>query len=511
MFLRLFRSPSLLWGVAALLILSQRFQQMTEVPWWDAAFGVFPAAIYLQENGFDIWTLSSEPVFLEGGPNVYPRSLVTLLTALVLTLFGFNTFALVLLHLLHMACAAATVMMSINLMKPLCGQAVAVLAGLCTLLCPLFLTQAGHMYLEIPLALCTVGAINAWSQGSFKRALIWASVAVWIKHIGIIVPAALAIGVLLEPLAHRVRAWRIAALGTPVIAMVGSELWFATGDDSYYSPGPLSELIQGAYFTLSHVPDLLVVVAMSIVIALCRLPAAMRAIRVGECVPVTEATVGGRRQALISVVILLFLAFFLVVSRLVEVALIPRYFVMIWPLMVASIVTMALRVLPKSCVGVVLIGAVSLFVVNRRGLLYPYLTNNYASLAERSFEYEDLLAVQKEGVAALYDVPAHLPVYYGLPEHYYVSYPAMGYVDAKLPNGRCVLFDEKVKGASLEAFPDHFFVLLNFPLLGGEHLARLKLEAERAPWWEVKTTSFIRGYAHVRLLEFRRLIPRSKP
>src|SRR5688572_6089641 len=68
-------------GVAlSALLLAVRGYVLLDPPYWDALMGAFPQGVWLARNGFDVARLlTEEPVFTEGGPNVYPFSVYPLL------------------------------------------------------------------------------------------------------------------------------------------------------------------------------------------------------------------------------------------------------------------------------------------------------------------------------------------------------------------------------------------------------------------------------------------------
>ena len=57
--------------VALLFILVLKWDAVARPPVWDTAMGLFPAAITLADNGFDVIELLGMPDFFEGGPNTH--------------------------------------------------------------------------------------------------------------------------------------------------------------------------------------------------------------------------------------------------------------------------------------------------------------------------------------------------------------------------------------------------------------------------------------------------------
>ena len=94
------------FSLVFLLILLLKWDTLLQPPVWDTAMGLFPPALTLAENGFDVLELLGMPGYQEGGPNAHSTSVVTLATAVVLRVSGGGTRGFLMLHLLHFAGAA---------------------------------------------------------------------------------------------------------------------------------------------------------------------------------------------------------------------------------------------------------------------------------------------------------------------------------------------------------------------------------------------------------------------
>ena len=251
--------------VVLTLILFLKWDSLLQPPVWDTAMGMFPAAITLAENGFDLLELLGMPAFLEGGPNVHSTSPVTLVTALVLMISGGGPSAFLILHVLHFAVAAWALLTLFRLARPVFGGLATLLLCLSVLLHPVFSTQVGYLYMEVPLFLCTVSALLAWTAQRFWPAVLWGALAYATKDTGIIVPATLAFATLLErrPMDDKVK--RVGQIGAlPVLWTAGVALlsWVAVGRSEDYTFLPSLDAVFGgigryrARFLL-NVPDLL--------------------------------------------------------------------------------------------------------------------------------------------------------------------------------------------------------------------------------------------------------------
>ena len=190
-FARLGRSNFVLFLAWFALILLLKWPTLTQPPVWDGSMSVFPAAITLAENDFDLGYLLEQPGYADGGPNVHSVSLVTWLTAGIIWLLGDTSALFPLIHLVHFAIAAATMAGLYRFAKPLLCNVMSATALVAVLLFPLVLTQAGYMYLEFPMLAATTFALLSWTGGRLAQTTFWSVAAVLIKGAGIIVPAAI--------------------------------------------------------------------------------------------------------------------------------------------------------------------------------------------------------------------------------------------------------------------------------------------------------------------------------
>ncbi len=133
--------------VTFLLILVLKWDTLTRPPVWDTAMGLFPAAITLADNGFDVVELLGMPDYFEGGPNTHSTSPVTLVTAVVLKMSGGGERAFVILHLLHFVMAALALVLLFRLARPVFGDLGTFFFCLRVLLHPTLNTQVGFLYM----------------------------------------------------------------------------------------------------------------------------------------------------------------------------------------------------------------------------------------------------------------------------------------------------------------------------------------------------------------------------
>ena len=124
------------------------------------------------------------------------------------------------------------------------------------------------------------------------------------------------------------------------------------------------------------------------------------------------------------------------------------------------------------------------FAVNTNGALYPLDIDtegpgNDPALTERSNAYRRLLALERDAIRALEDLPEGVPVYYGHYEHYLLEYPGLGYSSGPLSNGHNFSVESLAELITREPIPPCVYVLFNYPWLGGGKILGLIRFAER--------------------------------
>jgi hypothetical protein len=488
---------ALVWlGVGLLLR-----EAIAEPPVWDAATGLFPAAFALAENGFDLRDLLSRPGWAHGGPNIHQLSAVTWGTSLLVWAVPAREAWLPILHALHFAAAAGTLIGALRLAALVLPRAPAAAVAIALLLSPLFLVQAASLYTELPLALCTVWAVLAAAQRQLGRALVWSALACAVKEAGIVVPVALAAGEALAAGPARVRLPRVAALALPAAASLLLQLGISVPVEETWGVRPIAyaEQLRDVARKLSAVPDLALLLVGFAAFAAAALPEAWRALRG------SDPGAASRVRALAILVAGAFAGFHLLVPLTgVEVYLLPRYYVQILPLVLIGCADLARRLAGPRAALLLPAGLAVFFALNRHGDfagLYPPVAGNEFSLAERSLEYRDLLAAQRELVAAAERLPPGLPVYYGLHEHFLFAHPRLGYAAGPPPGGRCIWLDPQLRRARLADLPQRFAILYDFIGYGGVQLQALVREARRDPTRRVRATAFERGRYRTLLLE----------
>lgn len=487
------------FGLAVVVLLHDRLDQP---PVWDGATGLFPAAIVLAGNGFDLPDLLSRPGWAHGGPNIHQLSSVTWSTAVVLRLVPERERWLPLLHGIHFALAAGLLLGCYRLGALLLPRPLALATAGVLLLYPLYQTQASCLYMELPLALCSVFALHAAACRHVRTAALWSVLACSVKEAGLVVPVALAVAAALERGSAKERLRRVAWFAVPAGLFVALQLAVAVPVEavSGVHPAAYGEQLRDAVRKLQMVPDLVALLFAFAVFAALALPAGLRALRAGA-----GGCRGDRARALALLGVGAFAGFYLLVPLTdVEVYVLPRYYLQIAPLLLIACADLAVRLSGSRGASVVLALLALFFAANRHGDLdgvYPSVPGNEFSLAERSAEYRDLLAVQRRLLSAAAALPADLPVLYGLPEHFFLHYPRMGYADGPLPDGHCVWLEPRLRRARLADLPERFAILYDFVGYGGRELQSLLRQARADPARRVRITRFEQGRYRTLLFE----------
>jgi len=508
------------WGAVSLVEAAKLF----DPPVWDAAMGLFPAALTLAGNGFDLLELLRLPGYQAGGPNGHSTSPVTLLTALVLMATGRGARGYVVLHLLHFAVTAWALLYLGKLARPVLGSTGAALLVVATLLHPTFSAQTGAMYLEIPLFLCAAAGLLAWMERRFPAAILWGGLAYAIKETGIVVSATLACAALLERGKLADRLVRAAVVLAPPVVWTGLVALLhrlALGSSEPGTLVPSLDAVFGGMMQylsrfLLNVPDLLAyltVFALAATLSGPRLLRALRAEPTSPGAPGAEAGVRGPQGeadlvlALGALLVVFFGLLFLVALPAVAgfTVILPRYCVLILPfllLWVAHAVGRLAGAHARQAAGAALVVLAALFVVNRGGTLYPSDVDtegpgNDPALTERSNAYRRLLALQLEAVRALEELPAGVPIYYGHYEHYLFAYPELGYARAPLVDGRNFSLESLAMLIRGETIPPCMYALFNYPWLGGERILGLVRFAEQSPDFEAEVVREVRDGRYV--------------
>jgi hypothetical protein len=411
---------------------------------------VYPAAIELARDNFNLPSILALPTYLEGGPNTHSLSPWTLMVAAGIEVSGSLTRIIPYLHafsyvLYGLICVAIFLIIRHSTSLPL-----ALLGTTTAGLFPPLLVQAADIYIDLPAA-CLI----AWSAYALLRrkyvlcsALI--TIGIWVKPIAVVFLPAL--------VAHTWYHSRFKQRALPILWLIGPPLSIlcvmtifgsASAGDQPTTHRFLSAALATGQLLLA-VPDTFAIILSGIVVAFLAL----------------------RRQRLvmqleIATFVLLGAFTFVLLNPLLTtgIPLLPRYYIAVVPILIAGL-TVQLDAFFRT--GPLLFNAIAClaFVLNLSGTMYPYRSHATFVVAERSFAYRDLLAIQVEGVHALQEIGRSRPIYYDYYRHFQFQYPEMGYTNGPSPRGVSV-FHHAELSPQLENLPPSFALLFEYPRIGG--------------------------------------------
>jgi hypothetical protein len=482
------RSPLALLAATFAAILALNAGVLTEPPVWDAAASIFPAALYLYQNGFDLLGLIAQPGYLQAGPNVHSYSIVTHGTALVYLLTGGGPLTFPLLHGIHFLLAAYGLTGFHGLARRLLDQPSALLLLLLVLLFPLFLTQTRYMYLEIPLFVCTVGALRGWIEERLLASVVWSALATVVKEAGCVVGIAVGLLWLLDRGAPKTRLARLALVIAPVAAFVWVHWTFILEradivmGESTFGPDFLHDAkvsvkrcLRAEYrIYLTQIPDTALLIFSSVAVGFASLRTVWRE-RVA-------------RAAALLVLAFLGFHFAALPSTGMHCSVLPRYYVQILPFSLLLLAWQLERHGGRALLVATLLLGTAYSWINRNGVLYPSEIDrhgpgvNFAE-TERSGAYRSLLAAERAGLKLLEEIPPHVPIYNELHHQYVVERPLLGYVSRPLPNSSYVIPEFQKRRGDLRQFPPCFVIHYFSPKLGGTVMRKLLAQAHLRPIW----------------------------
>lgn len=487
--------------IAFAFLLVTKWPVLDQPPVWDAAMSVFPAAITLAHNGFDLAELLHEPGYVDGGPNVHSLSLVTWITALVYGALGDRPdIVLPVLHLLHFALAAwaLTSLWRLGVHWMPAGMALprrrlwALAATVAFGVCPLFFVQAGFLYLELPILAFTLAAVLAWVEGRRPNAAAFATGSAMVKPSGLIVAGSLALATLLSAGTLRERLMRVAGLLAGPLAIAAGHFWLRPATTQNLAS------IRATVASILAIPDVALILLCFLVVLVVIRPwsAAVSVPGFGreslsrrepeaESEPESEPDLAARAALVGASFFVTFFSFYaLLIPLQSSVPILPRYYLQLLPFAVLGSLACFVGRRPRG-VATVLLALAIVFLANRRGHFYPDSATPNFAFTERSMAYAELLDLQNGALRTLIETAEGAPVFYGLNDHYKLAYPAMGYGIEPPARGQCIYFEPPYFLGHLRSFPPEFYMLVDYPWLGGEVVLGVAAQAREDPRTEV--------------------------
>lgn len=473
------------WMVAAMIFMGFlvfRFRSVDQLPVWDGAMGMMPAALTLESMDFDLARLLQQPDYMSGGPNAHPMSIVTWFTGLAIRLFGSLQAAIPALHLVSfilVGILGAGVFRAVNVGTS--NKNLAFIAAVSAVIFPPMVVQASDIYLDLPLAVAVTWAFVYAFESRFSSAIILLVVAAAIK------PTAL---VAIPPMAFYF--WKTAYRRRNALAMLVFPAAIAVTPflvlGTVVRPSPEvapSEALSTFAFTTSMFSRMPVLVGFLLVVAV--LPYFVNRRGTGD----------HRQSAMLMCGLFLpisFIYFFLLnplVSR--GYPALPRYTTLFLPLAVISFCISLSLIAKRRVVLSSGLAVVCVFALNLHGGLEPSSSNEFWT-AQRSLKYEQMLEVQEEAFHAFAAHARSMPGIYDHFAHYRIEYPETGWVpEGGVPSGLDAYGRTDLSGHSLPELPDQFVMLIENQWLGGARLADIRDTALASPDYTVDIEEVRRG------------------
>ncbi|OGP64154.1 MAG: hypothetical protein A2169_04225 [Deltaproteobacteria bacterium RBG_13_47_9] len=507
----LFRSSGRLFAIFFLLILALKWPFFSIPPVWDEAFSIFPAADFLVNHGFDYSLLLTQPHYHDGGPTAHALSLLTLVAALVLKITGGGTWAWVILHISQWLMTAAIGTMLTRIYSKLFDELQAFLLAIATLIYPLMLAQLGGMYIEVPLLFFSLLAFQQYRSDRIWLASLFLVAASMTKESGVIAVGALSMSALCgQSKTTRKRFEEAFILALPAITFVlikMSHFDFALLSSTSHKLGDILQILIYRNLSvyqdyISHIPELIVIVAASVVTAISLLSSRTH-----------QYNKNRQEQALIviynSLFIIMFLLFHFVVFAYMQSSdrhFLTRYFFYVIPSMFFVIYYAVDKMIEKTgAKEILLLIIIGVCLINRSGILYPPIPYSSIAMAERSEEYIDGYKVQKEYTRMIEkQVSKDVPVYVSLPDYFLTHYSVSQYVSKPLPNVYYIGHVLKVTGNKFK-YPDHFVLVYNYPWMGGAYIKGMLQDISGNKEFSFEVLGqFQKGYFSASVLEIKK-------
>lgn len=385
---------------------------MTDPPFWDSAWTTAAGAATLDRTNLDVVGLIQAPEFVDAGPGTHGTSLYTWISGAILRATDPPSWLLI-LHFVSIGIGAALVVTTFDILRCQTTTSIALLGAAIMLTHPIILQQVADPYLDLPLALLAVLAVRATLDDKPNRLTAYCAVAVAIKPAGLALLGAL-------PLLHgRSKPGRtllpqltvrVVVASSPALVFLVRQIAYAerplVGDDSV-------ALLQLSLVNMARVPDILLLTSFALWIGW-----RARSIRKEMIRPIGAI--------LVSFAALYFYA--IVIAN--TIAFLPRYAVMVMPLVVILALT-ALDSHSRSLAtyfGVILL---VFGVLNSHGLLYPQPNRPSPTMAERTLAGQTYLDLQMATTSALANAQVEI-LAVDMHMLFRLTYPEFGYVDYEI-------------------------------------------------------------------------------
>lgn len=421
-----------------------RWEARSAPPYWDAVFGIWFEAHFLEETDFDYRRLRYEEKHgTRGGAYSYMTSIVPTALAVAFRLVPDSRVVITGYHWFNFACAAATIATVWLVLRSRAGPVGATLVALALVTTPVFSAQVDMASMELPLTLSALGAGLLAAGRRWRGAAIACLVTFAIKTTGLLVAVAAAgLAVLDLATARRgSRQWRRALAGLAALTLViGVALLVVRwgGTLPFHLDPKNRPDIAGLVAALVWFPDLvvyfgLVFAAWAILAAASFARVAQRS-RPGNIRRTVRLWLRLEPQVLFGV---LFVP--LVILSTTRLVLIPRYVIVTLPFVALMAGRLLYRPKPSRVGGhLILALVIGANLLNQDGSYYPSIAGAFGrpyartgAMLERSREYFADHAANTAALERLAQIGDE-PILAGHPFVYALSVPRLGYVSRPL-------------------------------------------------------------------------------
>lgn len=182
------RTTPLAVGIVVLaLLLALRWDTLGDPPYWDALMGAFPQGLWLARHDFDVvGLLTREPVYTQGGANVYPFSVYPPLVGALYAAALSRGAMFAALHVLSLASAAVSAAAIYAVARRRLPAPAGLLISAVFVATPLCQSLASQMNMDVLLVAATALSFEALDRRKSGRAAFWALAALLVKPTAVI-------------------------------------------------------------------------------------------------------------------------------------------------------------------------------------------------------------------------------------------------------------------------------------------------------------------------------------
>lgn len=415
------RSASRLLPFACVLLvigysLAVNHAALRSPPGADSSITVVPAALTVVQEDFDVWKVAQMAPSPQGGPSTHATSIYTIGYASLISVFGART-ALYMAHLGSILTIGALALATFLLTRERSSALTSAVAAVSVGVIPLMVQQASDVYLDLPLAVIATLACLTSIRRRYWWTVLFVVTGVAIKPTGIFL---LPLLVLARPRDEPLRRG-MPQLGFGLSMAIVPLLPVLATTHRFSGVTTIQErlaLLGSSATLLALTIDVLVVMCVYSIL-------------------MTRRVIEGHLDRHSIVILTLVVGFFVIhVGTILvagTIAVLPRYYVLILPAVVASLAPeeragqrpnsgLAMGILPLTLLAV-------FSILNVHGDLYQAADHDFYPVAERSTRAQDLIALKEESTKRVAAVD--LPVLANRQLYFRLEYPGLGFVEER--------------------------------------------------------------------------------